>query len=252
LTTPANSSIPQVFNVEKNYGSDSHAADSGKMVMQSTAFNTTINGSSGGSNIQFTSAGGSELSSSMYQFQGILTQDSTGAFRDAKACVVSIDMDTSGIDTSGGASLSEFVYLQGRRKTGTKLLTKWQIQGADGAFVTAGNITAFASSFRSVSDQRLKKDVHTISGSMNKILQLRPTEFVWIDNDKQDVGFIAQEVEEIIPEVVEITDGFIDTETGKKSHENTKTIAYTKLIPYLVDTIQQMDKRIKELEERDK
>jgi ATP-dependent protease HslVU (ClpYQ) ATPase subunit len=86
---------------------------------------------------------------------------------------------------------------------------------------------------------------------MNKILQLRPTEFTWIEQEKQDVGFIAQEVEEIIPEVIETTDGFVDSETGEKSHENTKTISYTKLIPYLVDTIQQMDKRIKELEERD-
>ena len=65
---------------------------------------------------------------------------------------------------------------------------------------------------------------------MDKILQLRPTEFTWIEQDKQDIGFIAQEVEEIIPEVIEMTDGFIDTETGEKSHENTNKTNNNKIV----------------------
>jgi len=190
----------------------------------------------------------------MYQFQGVLEQSdggtSTGYFTNGNACLMSLDMDTQDVHSS---VRQNFVYLQARRDINEPagLKTVFQVQGPNGAIATAGNITAFAGSFNSVSDRRLKKDIYTISGSMNKILQLRPTEFTWIEQDKQDIGFIAQEVEEIIPEVIETTDGFVDSETGEKSHENTKTISYTKLIPYLVDTIQQMDKRIKELEERD-
>jgi len=101
-----------------------------------------------------------------------------------------------------------------------------------------------------VSDERLKKDVNTISGSLDKILKLRPTGFTWIENEKEDVGFIAQEVEEIIPEVVKTKKGFINTDGEEEGIENMKTISYTKLIPYLVDTIQVMDKRIKELEKK--
>jgi len=247
--TPANTPVQQVFNVVKNVGA---TVGSGEVIMQSTAFNTTINGTLSTAGVQFTDSGNTNLSSSLYQFQGILAQSdggtATGYFDDGKACLMSLDMDTQDIHSS---VRQQFVYLQARRDIGAGLKTKFQVQGPNGAVASAGNITAFASSFNSVSDRRLKKDIHTISGSMDKILQLRPTEFTWIEQDKQDIGFIAQEVEEIIPEVIEMTDGFIDTETGEKSHENTKTIAYTKLIPYLVDTIQQMDKRIKELEERD-
>jgi hypothetical protein len=246
---PGSSPVQQVFNVRKNIGTGTGA---GKIVMQSTAFNTTIRASGGSAGVKFTDSGNTNLSSSMYQFQGILEQSdggtSTGYFTNGNACLISLDMDTQDAHSS---VRQNFVYLQARRDIGAGLKTKFQVQGPNGAVASAGNITAFASSFNSVSDRRLKKDIHTISGSMNKILQLRPTEFTWIEQDKQDIGFIAQEVEEIIPEVIEMTDGFIDTETGEKSHENTKTIAYTKLIPYLVDTIQQMDKRIKELEERD-
>jgi len=102
-----------------------------------------------------------------------------------------------------------------------------------------------------VSDERLKRDVHTISESIDRVLELRPTEFVWKDNNKQDIGFIAQEVEELLPEVVETSKGFIDTD-GEQENEikDMKTISYPKLIPYLVDTIQVMDKRIKELEKK--
>ena len=64
---------------------------------------------------------------------------------------------------------------------------------------------------------------------------------------QSDVGVIAQEVEEIIPEVVEKSRGFMNDDS---QIEDMKTISYPKLIPYLVDTIQVMDKRIKELEKK--
>jgi hypothetical protein len=49
--------------------------------------------------------------------------------------------------------------------------------------------------------------------------------------------------------VVETTKGFIDVDNEKQSEER-KTIAYPKLIPYLVDTIQHLTKRIEELEKK--
>jgi hypothetical protein len=244
-STPAN----HVFNTKKTYTSTAGTA-AGHIVMQSAVFSTEINSSVTSTGIKFTDSGNTNASSSLYQFQGILEDGlAPGLFEDAKACLMSLDMVTESLPSN---RRQEFVYLQARRDIGEPagLKTVFQVQGPNGAIATAGNITAFAGSFNQVSDQRLKKDIYTISGSMNKVLQLRPTEFTWIEQDKQDVGFIAQEVEEIIPEVIETTDGFVDSETGEKSHENTKTISYTKLIPYLVDTIQQMDKRIKELEKK--
>ena len=66
------------------------------------------------------------------------------------------------------------------------------------------------------------------------------------ETQKEDVGFIAQEVEKVIPEVVETTKGFINTDEDM----NRKTISYPKLIPYLVDTIQELTKRIEKLEKK--
>ena len=126
----------------------------------------------------------------------------------------------------------------------------FQVQ-ASGSVVAAGNITAFGTTFMNVSDERLKENIYDVSGSLNKILDLRPTHFTWKENQKQDVGFIAQEVEEIIPEVVETSQGFIDTDGEEKNGiQDMKTISYPKLVPYLVDTIQELTERIKHLEKK--
>lgn len=58
------------------------------------------------------------------------------------------------------------------------------------------------------SDQRLKKNVSTISKPLAKVMKLRGVNFEWIDQTNHDkgmqMGFIAQEVEKVIPEVVSV------------------------------------------------
>ena len=103
------------------------------------------------------------------------------------------------------ARQNEYTFLQAKHSQSIRL----QIQN-DGDVVSKGNLTAFGTSFLSVSDEREKEHIYQISESLNKIYDLRPTKFTWKETQKQDVGFIAQEVEKIIPEVVEETKGFIN------------------------------------------
>ena len=184
---------------------------------------------------------GNTTGSAEYLF---FTRVSGSQWEDAKFVIARLEADVSG---ASAAQQKEFVYLEGRAVSGSDphANTIFQIQH-DGHIISKGNITAFGTAFNNVSDERLKKNVHTISQSLDKVLELRPTEFVWKENNKQDVGFIAQEVEEVIPEVVDITEGFL--EEGKKDKEEIKAVSYTKLVPYLVDTIQVLTKRIEKLE----
>lgn len=62
-----------------------------------------------------------------------------------------------------------------------------------------GNVKA--TSFISTSDRRLKKNIITAEG-LDKVLKLRGVRFQWRDNDVTELGTIAQEVEEIFPELV--------------------------------------------------
>ena len=159
-------------------------------------------------------------------------------FEDAKFNILGLESNTSGLHLN---RQNEYTFLQAKHSGSIRL----QIQH-DGDVISKGNITAFGTSFLTVSDEREKFDVHTISESLDRILDLRPTKFTWIETSKDDVGFIAQEVEEVIPEVVETSRGFINTGDDKER----KTIAYPKLVPYLVDTIQVLTKRIEELEKK--
>jgi hypothetical protein len=66
--------------------------------------------------------------------------------------------------------------------------------------------SAGSTSFAVSSDERLKEDIVTIPDALFKVLHLRGVNFAWKDkqlaNDKTQMGFIAQEAETIIPEVI--------------------------------------------------
>jgi len=178
----------------------------------------------------------------------MLTENAAGRMG-GKLANIRSDVDTHDL---AAVSQSLFVHFDARTSSGSKHNQRvFQVQH-DGDVVSKGNITAFGASgnFLNVSDRRLKKDIHTISESLDRILELRPTEFVWKENDKPDIGFIAQEVEKIIPEVVETSKGFLDTHIDDESQDDVKTVSYSKLTPYLVDTIQELTKRIEELEKK--
>jgi len=87
------------------------------------------------------------------------------------------------------------------------------------------------------SDETLKENINDIASApiMEKMRELRPVNFEWItdDSDAEQVGFIAQEVELVFPELV-----YTDEETGLKS------VAYGGFVPYIVATLQEIMTKI--------
>ena len=59
-----------------------------------------------------------------------------------------------------------------------------------------------APDFNSTSDSRLKENVESVSDALGKVNKLRGVNFNWKDSGKYSMGLIAQEVEEVLPEVV--------------------------------------------------
>ncbi len=72
----------------------------------------------------------------------------------------------------------------------------------------------------------------------------------YLENNEKDTGFIAQDVEKVIPEVVQETKGFVSIDSNEKEDTKYKTISYSKLTIYLVDAIKELTKRVEDLEER--
>lgn len=94
-------------------------------------------------------------------------------------------------------------------------------------------------SFSTASDERLKKDIKDISYGLKDIEKIRPVSYKFKKGeDVVKLGFIAQEVKQHIPEVV---DG---------SEEENYGISYDELVPILVKSVQELSERVKELENK--
>jgi hypothetical protein len=96
------------------------------------------------------------------------------------------------------------------------------------------------------SDERLKENIVGIGYGLQQISALRPVSFEWINSDgKTNLGFIAQEVETVIPEAVTTLD-----ESMSKSINSQKMLDKDTLIPVLVKAIQEQQALIQTLTDR--
>jgi len=96
-------------------------------------------------------------------------------------------------------------------------------------------------SLSQASDVRFKTDISTLSGSLDKVKQLRGVTFNWKDKTKdstQQIGFIAQEVEEIFPQLV------------KTDKAGMKSVAYSNITAVLVEAIKEQEHQIDELKKQ--
>ena len=86
------------------------------------------------------------------------------------------------------------------------------------------------------SDKRLKENVETINNALDKVKKLRGVEYNKIDRpDIKEIGFIAQEVEEIVPEIV------------KTDAEGMKSVSYQRTVALLTEAMKEQQKEIDEL-----
>jgi hypothetical protein len=186
-----------------------------------------------------------ELDGGVFDIKLNLNGTNTYENKLGSAFMITVDDNTNAAATDNDGY--SFIHCKGSM-TGSGIEDRFQVSGS-GDVIAFGNITAFGTAFASVSDREWKKDIETFSGSLNKVLELRPRKFKWKKDDKEDYGFIAQEVEKIIPNVVQ-SQGFSKAGKNTGDSKKHKTIDYAKLTPYLVDTIQELSKRVKELEEK--
>lgn len=92
--------------------------------------------------------------------------------------------------------------------------------------------------FNSLSDLRKKKDVETITSAISIVNQLRGVSFKWKDNERPAIGVIAQEIEQIIPEIVSTS------VTGEKS------VSYSSIIAVLIEAIKEQQLEINIIKQR--
>lgn len=98
---------------------------------------------------------------------------------------------------------------------------------------------AQANAWNTLSDRSLKSKLVKINGAVSKVTQINGYYFNWKEglDTKKQVGVIAQEVENILPEII------------SKDNAGLKSLDYGKLVPLLVEAIKEQQKTIVELTE---
>ena len=198
----------------------------GTLTVSSTAaFTGAVTGTNG-----FVSSNTSYLSSEIDQSDGHFTIDSAGDIfldadggdiflRDGSSVTFGSLTNTSGnlIIKSGSTTAATF---SGANVTFAGTL-------ASGAITSSGDVTAF-------SDMRIKHDIETIEGALAKVSDMRGVYFKK-NNGEAGTGVIAQEIENILPEVVK--DGeYI-------------SVAYGNMVGILIEAIKELKAEVEKLKE---
>ena len=113
--------------------------------------------------------------------------------------------------------------------------SKLSINGSSGSLVTEGDITAFGS----VSDRNRKENIVKIDNALDKVSQISGYTFNYIGDDTPMTGVIAQELEEVLPEVV--------YETESPDGTQSKAVRHGNIVGLLIESIKELKAEIDEL-----
>jgi hypothetical protein len=136
----------------------------------------------------------------------------------------------------------ECLSLQQNYGSGTQFFTYHLYNGTPvGSITSTGSSTAYNTS----SDHRLKENVVDLTGATTRLKQLEPKRFNFIaDADTTVDGFLAHEVQTVVPEAITGTHNEVDDD-GNPVYQG---IDQSKLVPLLVATIKELEARITALE----
>jgi hypothetical protein len=108
--------------------------------------------------------------------------------------------------------------------------------GTVGQIQTSGSATAYLTS----SDYRLKEDVQPLQIGLSTVSQMRPVSYKWKVDGSIGHGFIAHELQALVPDAVSGEKDAVD-EDGKPIHQG---VDYSKIVVHLVAAIQEQQATI--------
>ena len=106
-----------------------------------------------------------------------------------------------------------------------------------------GNIVNRFNSYGQYSDRKLKENIVDTTPKLEDVKKIRIRNFNFKDDPYKQIGVIAQEFEEVFP-------GLVEDKEVPDQDETTKTVKYSVLVPILVKAIQELEARVKELENK--
>lgn len=147
-------------------------------------------------------------------------------------------------DTSSGTCVTNVTTQTNGQLTAFYYGTSITSYSAVGAITTNGTTTAY----NTTSDYRLKQNVSSLTGALDKLMRLRPVRHEWVSNPALGLvdGFIAHEVAEVVPAAVTGDKDAVDEKGAIKP----QMMDASKLIPILTAALQEQQSLISALTAR--
>jgi hypothetical protein len=152
--------------------------------------------------------------------------------------------DVSGIFYSGGNtggytainsnSNNAPLYLARGASTPTGILIN---MASNGTGVGSISITGSATAYNTSSDYRLKEDLQDFAG-LDMVSKIPVYDFKWKTDESRTYGVMAHELQEVLPNAV----------TGQKDADEMQSVDYSKIVPLLIKSIQELTAKIERLE----
>jgi hypothetical protein len=111
-------------------------------------------------------------------------------------------------------------------------------------------VTTSGTTYNTVSDYRLKENVTPLENGLDRVLQLKPSKFNWIETGNESEGFIAHELQEYFPDAVTGEKDGVYSSTGNIKPQS---VDYGRITPLLVKAIQELkaeNDKLKEILQR--
>lgn len=111
--------------------------------------------------------------------------------------------------------------------------------GKNGSEVGSIETTGSATAYNTSSDYRLKEDLQDFNG-LDKVSKISVYDFKWKSDGSRGYGVMAHELEEVLPQAI----------SGEKDAEKMQQVDYSKIVPLLVKSIQELQEEVKELKQQ--
>ena len=155
-------------------------------------------------------------------------------------CSANLSNFWSGIEFRSSVATS-FIYMASNDADGTlKFLPDASLKATlskAGTWTVAADVVAYGSP----SDKRLKENIKPIESALDKVMKLEGVTFDWIQKEdqildiKEDIGFIAQDVQKVVPELV------------RENEDGMLSMRHQGVAPILLEAIKELKAEIEEL-----
>ena len=182
-----------------------------------------------------TDPGAGNLSVTGYIFTGISGQTgNTGSGRIVSNTTGSLNCFVGQYSGTGGAAVG--LELNYNASTSTGYMAYFRYNGAAKGSITCDGTTTL---YNSISDYRLKDNISPMTGALDTVNLLKPVTYTWKDSNKPGQGFIADQLQSVMPDAVVGKKDAVD----EKGNPLYQAIDTSVLVATLVSAIQELNNK---------